>query len=56
MSAADRRKDAVGDRAEGQASDEHARRVARMFGAIVRWYDPLNHILSGGLDKEEGDE
>ena len=51
MSAADRRKDAVGDRAEGQASDEHARRVARMFGAIVRWYDPLNHILSGGLDR-----
>lgn len=22
-----------------------------MFGKIVRWYDPLNHILSGGLDR-----
>ncbi len=31
--------------------EEHALHISDMFGKIVRWYDPLNHILSGGLDR-----
>lgn len=31
--------------------DAHARKVSHMFRRIVRWYDPLNHILSCGLDR-----
>jgi demethylmenaquinone methyltransferase/2-methoxy-6-polyprenyl-1,4-benzoquinol methylase len=30
--------------------DEHAREVSGMFGRIARWYDFLNHLLSGGMD------
>lgn len=29
---------------------EHSERVAAMFGRIARWYDFLNHALSGGQD------
>lgn len=32
------------------APGEHARQVSGMFGRIARWYDLLNHVLSGGLD------
>ncbi|AAS97644.1 ubiquinone/menaquinone biosynthesis methyltransferase [Nitratidesulfovibrio vulgaris] len=32
------------------APQEHARQVSGMFGRIARWYDLLNHVLSGGLD------
>lgn len=30
---------------------EHARAVASMFGRIARYYDPLNRILSLGIDR-----
>lgn len=28
----------------------HAEQVSGMFGRIARWYDFLNHLLSGGMD------
>lgn len=31
--------------------EDRARAVSGMFGAIVNWYDPLNRILSLGLDQ-----
>lgn len=52
MSTPDERKDTVEPWGDEQAMAEgHARRVSGMFGSIARWYDPLNHILSGGLDR-----
>ncbi|OMQ06079.1 ubiquinone biosynthesis methyltransferase UbiE [Lawsonia intracellularis] len=29
---------------------QHDRSITSMFGRISRWYDPMNRILSGGLD------
>lgn len=41
-----------GANAEPEAKEHstHARQVSGMFGRIARWYDLLNHVLSGGLD------
>ena len=35
----------------GNPEDAHAARVSGLFARIVRWYDPLNRILSFGLDQ-----
>lgn len=51
MSAPDERKKGIPPGDEQAGTEGHARRVAGMFGSIARWYDPLNHILSGGLDR-----
>lgn len=51
MSAADERKKGETPGEEQATAEGHARRVSGMFGSIARWYDPLNHILSGGLDR-----
>ena len=34
-----------------QKQDEHASLVSNLFSGIVRWYDPLNRLLSLGLDQ-----
>lgn len=33
------------------APDPHAAKVSGLFARIVRWYDPLNRLLSMGLDQ-----
>ena len=32
------------------SANEHAHEVSGMFSRIARWYDFLNHLLSGGMD------
>lgn len=35
----------------GTATDAHAAKVSGLFARIVKWYDPLNRLLSLGLDQ-----
>ena len=35
----------------GTPVDAHAAKVSGLFARIVKWYDPLNRILSLGLDQ-----
>ncbi len=36
---------------EHETQQKHAQQVSAMFAGIVRWYDPLNRILSLGFDQ-----
>ena len=35
----------------GTATDAHAAKVSGLFARLVKWYDPLNRLLSLGLDQ-----
>lgn len=35
----------------GTATEAHAAKVSGLFARIVKWYDPLNRLLSLGLDQ-----